>query len=346
MKDNLSLIQPLEYNNLYSSYHKNSKLNRYLNYKLPKIKLFPSQENRIQGTSTVFNKDIKSKIIPPKINIFKGVKIIKQKKLKNPFYSMTTDIESNNKTNGEIIPSSLFHLYKINHEKKVPKINADKVNKTHRLNMIYLNLFKYPSKDNNTHFINFDSFYKDIDNFEINNKNNIAENEILSKKLVEINKKSIIKIKNIFDETDFSKLNDDLLNINNNKSKGIIDIFIQNILNKNNKINENNFNNSEISNINGEKSLIITNNIFLDWILDNVRRKIELKNEFNQHLTTVWVRNVIYSEINELKNRFAEFRKSIKLSNYLDYMNTKKKNNILNKKNLKKMIKVILLHPL
>ena len=336
MKDNLSLIQPLEYNNLYSSYHKNSKLNRYLNYKLPKIKLFPSQENRIQGTSTVFNKDIKSKIIPPKINTFKGVKIIKQKKIKNPFYSMTTDIESNNKTNGEIIPSSLFHLYKINHEKKVPKINADKVNKTHRLNMIYLNLFKYPSEDNNTHFINFDSFYKDIDNFEINNKNNIAENEILSKKLVEINKKSIIKIKNIFDETDFSKLNDDLLNINNNKSKGIIDIFIQNILNKNNKINENNFNNSEISNINGEKSLIITNNIFLDWILDNVRRKIELKNEFNQHLTTVWVRNVIYSEINELKNRFAEFRKSIKLSNYLDYMNTKKKNNILNKKNLKK----------
>ena len=96
MKDNLSLIQPYEYNNLFSSYHKNGKLNRYLNYKLPKIKLFPSQENRIQGTSTFFNKNLKSKIIPPKINIFKGIKIIKQKKLKNSLNILNTESESNN----------------------------------------------------------------------------------------------------------------------------------------------------------------------------------------------------------------------------------------------------------
>ena len=61
-----------------------------------------------------------------------------------------------------------------------------------------------------------------------------------------------------------------------------------------------------------------------------MRRKTELKNEFNQHLTTVWIRNLIYSEIYELKNRFIEFRKSIKLSNSIDYMNIKMKNNSLN----------------
>lgn len=133
------------------------------------------------------------------------------------------------------MPSSLFRLYKINHEKNEPKINDDKLNNTHRLNMIYLNLFKYPFEDNKNIFINFDSFYKEIDNFEINNKNNNFEKDILSKKLIEINNKSIIKIKNIFSETDCGKLNDDLLNINNNKSKGIIDKFINKILNNNNK---------------------------------------------------------------------------------------------------------------
>ena len=64
MKNNLSLIQPLEYNNLYSSYHNNSTKYRYTNYKLPKItKLFPSQEHKElkEKNITFFNKNNKKK---------------------------------------------------------------------------------------------------------------------------------------------------------------------------------------------------------------------------------------------------------------------------------------------
>ena len=64
MKSNLSLIQPKEYNHLFSSYHSNNKLAN-LNIKLPKISnLFSSQQYKEKNdignnTSTFFNKKIK-----------------------------------------------------------------------------------------------------------------------------------------------------------------------------------------------------------------------------------------------------------------------------------------------
>ena len=363
MKNNLKLIQPLEYNNLFSSYHKGlggTKLTRYSNYKLPKItKLFPSQEQKDYINTTFFDKNKKCKVNP--INNVKNILYKKQKKsIYPPILNTSLDNESNilnNKTNTDIISNSMFHLYKTKNEKINCNLDKEKekekLNKSHRLNVIYLNLFKSPIFDNNENSknilnLNLDSFYdfesneKNYNESNINESNkdesNIMESDILSQKLKEINNKSIIKIKNIFNETDFGKLTNDLLNLNiNNISKGIIDKFIEKIMNNKNRHNKQNNNSemlSDLSNINGERSFLITNNVFLDWILDNVRRKIELKNEYNQLLTTVWVKNLINREINVLKNRFAEFRKRVKFSNFFEFIHGKNTNN--SKKTLKK----------
>ena len=342
MKNNLSLIQPLEYNNLFSYYHKNSKINSDINSKLPKIsKLFPSREHKDQSTSTLFtnNKANNYKMKLISINAFKNNNTKKHKNKIYPLLNTSIDNESNIKSNRELTSNSMYYLYKTNHEKKKIKINPDKLNKSHKLNVVYLNLFKSTLKNKNE-ILNIDSFYNGIDDLEIGDKINY-ENEIISQKLKEINYRSIIKIKNIFNDIDFGKLNDDLLNINNNTSKGIIDKFIEKIFNNNkNRDNKSLYNNKnidiiDISYLHGERSVLVSNNVFLDWILDNVKRKIELKNEFNQHLSTVWVKNLIYKEIDELENRFAEFRKSINYSNFVKNINSKI-NNLLNKKTLKK----------
>ena len=333
MKNNLSLIQPLQYNNLFSSYRNNTNKYRITNYNLPKIpKLFASQEHKEQNETTFFNKNMKLQI--KNNNTYNIDDSKKQKLLMYPLLNISIDNKSNIISNREFKPLTLYHSYKKNQEKiNQEKINKEKLNNSHRLNMIYLNLFKSPLEKKYNNMINLDSFYNEIDNFEIKDKN--KEDEILSQKYNEINNHSIIKIKNIFHETDFGKLNDDVLNLNSNTSNVIIDKFIEKHLNKK-KINKIKDENNDINNKNGENQLIITNNVFLDWILDNVRHKLELKNEYNQDLSTVWVRNLIYSEINELKNRFALFRQSMKFSNFVEYMNTQKKLRLLNKKTLKK----------
>ena len=329
MKSNLSLIQPKEYNHLFSSYHSNNKLTN-LNIKLPKISnLFSSQQYKEKNdignnTSTFFNKKIKldKKTQSGDNNIYK-----KQRQIIYPLLNISLDInESNNKTNIEILPSTAYHSYKANNVKIIKKNKKDISNKGKQLNMVYLDLFKSPSQNKNKNILNIDSFYNGIDDFENKNNNDI---EILSQKLNEINNKSIITIKNIFNETDFGKLNNDILSIND-MSKGIIDKYVEKIFNRN-RYNDNINDNNDY--LNGEKHNLITNNVFLDWILENVKRKIELKNEFNQHLTTVWVKNLVYREINELKNRFGQFKKSMNFSKFLEYMNYKRKNN---KKALKK----------
>ena len=341
MKNNLSLIQPLKYENIFSSYHSSSNINRYNNNKLPKISLLSSHKSKEQSSSTFCRNILNIKIIPTDINSFNNININEKNKLLYPLlYKSSNNELNNNKINGQIISNSFFHLYKAKYEKiKIPKnININKSSNNHKINFIYLNLFKSPKKDNNNNVFNIDNFYNEIDNAHF--KDTIDyEKEILAGKLKEINYKSIVKFKNIFKDTDFGKLNNDLININNNISKGIIDKFIENILNKNKikkNINDNIIRNNDTSNITGEKSLIITNNAFLDWILDNVRRKIELRNQFNQHLTTIWVKNLIDSEINELQTRFGEFRKPKKFPSYSEYLKSSSKSYLSNEKSFKK----------
>ena len=65
MKTNLTLIQPIEYNKLFSSYHNEVKTGKYKHYKLPTItKLFTSTDSKI---NKVFN-NIKLKLKPNKLS--------------------------------------------------------------------------------------------------------------------------------------------------------------------------------------------------------------------------------------------------------------------------------------
>ena len=312
MKSNLTLIQPNEYNNLFSSYHNEVKTNKNKNYNLPKItKLFTTPNSK---QNKAYN-NLKLKINSKKFN-----KMINENKR---FLYPILNISINNKTmtkastNLESFTNSIDKLDNTNNYNLIRKINNERKNNLHQLKMVYLNLFNIKSRANNNSLLNFDSFFNSIDNFELMDN---EERERISQKLYEINNKSIIKIKNIFNETNFNKLNNDFRSINDIQ-KSQLNKFAEKLINKyKDNYNINRDENSSFNSFNKsqERNYLVTNNIFFDWILDNVKHKIELKNEYNQHLTSVWVQNLINDEINQLKNKFVDFRKSLNLSNYLE----------------------------
>ena len=312
MKSNLTLIQPNEYNNLFSSYHNEVKTNKNKNYNLPKItKLFTTPNSK---QNKAYN-NLKLKINSKKFN-----KMINENKR---FLYPILNISMNNKTmtkastNLESFTNSIDKLDNTNNYNLIRKINNERKNNLHQLKMVYLNLFNIKSRANNNSLLNFDSFFNSIDNFELMDN---EERERISQKLYEINNKSIIKIKNIFNETNFNKLNNDFRSIND-IPKSQLNKFAEKLINKyKDNYNINRDENSSFNSFNKsqERNYLVTNNIFFDWILDNVKHKIELKNEYNQHLTSVWVQNLINDEINQLKNKFVDFRKSLNLSNYLE----------------------------
>jgi len=330
MRTNLSLIQPKEYNKLFSSYHNDSKISKFTNYNLPKLsKLFPFKEKQEQTSGTFSNKNFNIKLEKPKVVSYyenKKQKIIYP--LLNVSFNNESSYKDNERENIDIIPATMYHSYKINNEKP-NKLSKVQKNKSRQLNMVYLNLVKIPpQKQKSIQLLNLDSFYNGLDNFEFKNKNN---NEILSEKINEINKKSIIKLNNIFNNIDYEKLNNDFTKFHT-ISKDIINKSIEKIL-TGKRLNRN-FNKTEnnlFNEIDGERTILV-NNVFFDWILDNVRHKVELTNEYNEVLSTVWVRNLIYKEMTELKNRFAEFRKLINLPNFIHQLEMQRINNILNKK--------------
>ena len=334
MKANLSLIQPKEYNKLFSSYHKDSKINKFTKYKLPNLsKLFPFKSSKEQASGTLSNKNFNIKIEKPNIISYYENK---KQKIVYPLLNISFNNESNyrdkDRNNINIIPATMYNSYKINNE-KTNKLSKAQRNKSHQLNMVYLNLVKIPlKKQKSINFLNLDSFYNGLDNLDFKNKNN---NEVLTQKINEINKKSIVKFNNIINNIDYEELNNELTKFYE-IPKDIINKRIEKLLNKK-RLNRN-LNRTEsnlLSEIDGER-IIIVNNVFFDWILDNVRHKVELTNEYNEVLSTVWVRNLIYKEMNELKNRFAEFRKLINLPNFIHNMEMQRINNILNKKKVLK----------
>ena len=68
MKSNLTLIQPIEYNNLFSSYHDDTKSSKYKKYNLPKItKLFTNTSS--QTNNKIFS-NVKMKLKANRLNHF------------------------------------------------------------------------------------------------------------------------------------------------------------------------------------------------------------------------------------------------------------------------------------
>ena len=328
MKTNLTLIQPIEYNKLFSSYHNEVKTGKYKHYKLPTItKLFTSTDSKI---NKVFN-NIKLKLKPNKLSHL----VNESKNFAYPLLNISIDKRAMPKsnTNLESINYNMDELRNIDKINLIKKVNREQKDNIHQLKMVYLNLFNIKSERKSNSILNFDSFFNSIDNFEMKNND---EDKLLSKKLNEINNKSIIKIINIFNETTFDKLNNDFLTINNIQNF-YLNQYSERLLNKyrgNNNVSIDEGKNINSFNKSYDRTNLICNNVFFDWILDNVKHKIELKNEYNQHITNVWIQNLINDEINELKNRFIEFKQSLNLSNYIEIQ--KKNNSLKNQLLIKK----------
>ena len=327
MKPNLSLIQPLEYNKIFSSYHNKTKLKKLKNYKLPKLsRLFPSQDNK-DNTNSFFNACNNTELEKP--NIIKYFNKNKKNEV-YPVLNTSSGYETFSKLNIGSISSTMYHSYKLNNDKAY-KTKYDKKENSQRLHMVYLDLIKFPSEKNkNNNIINLDSFYSNLDNFDFKDNNN---KEIISKKMNEINNESVTKMINIFTQTDFGRLNDEFMDIKK-MPKSTIDEHIEKILNQHRlKKNKNKIIN-DINSVNGERAVLVSKNIFLDWILDNLKHKVELISEYNDVLSTVWVKNLVYNEINELENKFAEFRSALKLSNFVENLYSQKDKKILRRKSL------------
>ena len=161
MKSNLTLIQPIEYNNLFSSYHDDTKSSKYKKYNLPKItKLFTNTSS--QTNNKIFS-NVKMKLKANRLNHF----INEKKQLVYPLLNISTTKRSMTKTNTnlESIKYDVEKLRNIESPNLFKKINIERKNNIHKLKMVYLNLFNIRSENKNNSIVNFDSFFNSIDNF-------------------------------------------------------------------------------------------------------------------------------------------------------------------------------------
>ena len=206
---------------------------------------------------------------------------------------------NNFKNNHEFLPfPSLTQQYKKTDEKFKNKKKFE--NKKSNFNIIYLNLSNKNNKENEEYSVE-----------------QIEKNEFVNKKIEEINISKKQKIKEIFNKNEKIKIKNDLSMINKIPIV-IINIFAEDIYNnmKNQKnqikIDSNNISKSLNSknNLDSKKNLldfdninktIYKNNTFFQYVLDNVRHKVELINESNKSITMLYVMNLINKEISDLK---------------------------------------------
>ena len=195
--------------------------------------------------------------------------------------------QDNFKNNHEFLPfPSLTQQYKIIDEKSKTKKKFEI--KKSNFNIIYLNLSNPANK-----LIQKEYSVEQID-----------KNEFVNKKIEEINNLKKQKIKEIFNKNEKTKIKKDLSSLNNIPIV-ILNLFAEDIYNnlngKNNqdnqeKLNSNNFNKSKklnsikdstrnLLNLDNINKTIYKNNTFFQFILNNVKRKIEIISDSNKSIS-------------------------------------------------------------
>ena len=154
----------------------------------------------------------------------------------------------------------------------------------------------------------------------------IDKNEFVNKKIEEINNLKKQKIKEIFNKNEKTKIKKDLSSLNNIPIV-ILNLFAEDIYNnlngKNNqdnqeKINSNNFNKSKklnsikdstrnLLNLDNINKTIYKNNTFFQFILNNVKRKIEIINDSNKSISILYVMNLINNELSDLRKNIEDY---------------------------------------
>ena len=323
MKQKLILLQPKQYNELFSSYHSNKRnfnLNSRVN--LPKISTnFPKEWETASSTSRVNNT---SSTIYQTNQFFASKKnsyiFDKNKEFFYPTVTQTKGSLTTRTSDFLPYPSITQHFkkiidYKSKDKKKFTKTKTD-------LKMIYLNLIKGDQNENKNNY-KIDSFLSDYD------ENEKIKNDIIRNKINEMNKKNKQKIDNIFNQVEASKIKSDIAMIDNIPVV-IINFYAQDIYNKyyQNKNKEilnlkkaNKLSSMDLDNNNNLESLITNfnknmiqrnkyvNNVFFQYILDNVKHKMEIINQNNKHITIIYVKNLINSEIEFLQKEISDYKK-------------------------------------
>ena len=299
------LIQPQKYNELFSTYHNPKKTKNYLPtipsnlQKELEITAYTSRTNTLTKNNfnnrASFSSNKKSYII----------------KRNNDFYSslMTHQNSQENLKKNEFLPfPSLIQQYKIIDEKSKTKKKFEI--KKSNFNIIYLNLSNPANK-----LIQKEYSVEQID-----------KNEFVNKKIEEINNLKKQKIKEIFNKNEKTKIKKDLSSLNNIPIV-ILNLFAEDIYNnlngKNNqdnqeKLNSNNFNKSKklnsikdstrnLLNLDNINKTIYKNNTFFQFILNNVKRKIEIINDSNKSISILYVMNLINNELSDLRKNIEDY---------------------------------------
>ena len=299
------LIQPKKYNGLFSTYHNPKKTKNYLPtipsnlQKELEITAYTSRTNTLTKNNfnnrASFSSNKKSYII----------------KRNNDFYSslMTHQNSQENFKKNEFLPfPSLTQQYKIIDEKSKTKKKFEI--KKSNFNIIYLNLSNPANK-----LIQKEYSVEQID-----------KNEFVNKKIEEINNLKKQKIKEIFNKNEKTKIKKDLSSLNNIPIV-ILNLFAEDIYNnlngKNNqdnqeKLNSNNFNKSKklnsikdstrnLLNLDNINKTIYKNNTFFQFILNNVKRKIEIINDSNKSISILYVMNLINNELSDLRKNIEDY---------------------------------------
>ena len=321
-KKKLILIQPQKYNELFSTYHNPKKTKKFL----PKIPLNLPKDWEITAYTTRASNQT-SKVLSKKESFFSNKKSnIFRRNNDYLKFLMTHQNSHDNYYKSNFLPfPSLTQQYKKTDEnsKNKKKFEIKKSN----FNVIYLNLSQNTNKSNQEFSVE-----------------TIDKNKFVNEKIEEINLLKKQKIKDIFNKNEKSKLKSDLSKIKNIPII-LIDFFAEDLYNNLNmrKNKENNISNNNIKNISSSNNnidskenihyfdninkTIYKNNTFFQYILNNVKRKIEIMNDSNKSLSILYVMNLINSELSDLKKNIEDYEKNYLIDSQFTSNNVSKISN-------------------
>ena len=327
MKQKLILFQPKQYNELFSSYHSSKKNINPNRVNLPKISTNFLKEWDTPALTCRTNNTTSNKIYLNNKNFSsqKNSYIFDRNRDFYPILTQTKGSETSRITDILPYPSVTQHFKKIIDNKSKEKKKVEK-NKKY-LKMIYLNLL---SDENNKKDYQIESFLTE------SNENEKVKNDIINDKINEINNNSKKQLQSIFCQTDDSKIQNDIRQIHNIPivlinlcAEEIYKNYYNNINLYSEQKTENNKNfnkqNIKLSYNNNLKNNLYINNKFFQYVLDNVKHKIEIISENNKTISVLYVKNLINNELKYFQQQISDYKKQYtentsnnisKISNY------------------------------
>ena len=302
MKDNLVIIQPKKYDDLFSTYHYR-KTNSSLKSNLPKMPpIYPkiTSLNDSNCSSTLTNYcTVQNRTT---FSYAHKKTSAKKKHYSRIKYPLLTFFNEENQNSKNYLPyPSISTNYKQLRDFRTNKPKKYSSNKNSFLKMIYLKLFKDEPQNQNMYGI--DSLFNNSNNSIIQNEENINKNIETDFDVKLINNYYINSESNF----DNDKVKEEFYMLNSIPNN-VIDSCAKELANEKN-INEEN---------NSQKKMYV-NNIFFKLVLDSVKHKIQLQNEHNKEISVIWVKNLLDSEIELMKKKLNLFqKKQIEINNSIN----------------------------